>query len=285
MIAGLIMLIHERKGTLVDLWKYLRLSSKEWITLVASMQANNNEIIRTTGNELEASMESEKMFASIMATAQQKTDFLKSPAMQRSLEKSSFDINALTQGKTTLYVIIPADKLKSHYQWLRLVVSSGIQSVIRKRGERVTFILDEFPSLGPLKEISEFGLAAAAGYNLSFWMILQSLPQLQNLYKDNWQNFIANTAVRQWVGINDNFTAKYVSESIGTRGFLTYNKESGEAQSNTARPVMTPEEVKANTSSSMIVQIEQRPAEVVRKLAYFELETMESRYDANPYFA
>ncbi|MBX0289737.1 type IV secretory system conjugative DNA transfer family protein [Hymenobacter sp. HSC-4F20] len=282
-IAALIMHLQPTGGTLIDLWRLLRLDPKEWIELVAKMQVSDNEIISATGNEIEGMMANDKMFGSVMATALHHTDFLKSPALQRSLTKSSFNVNDLTKGSTVLYVIIPADKLKSHYQWLRLVVTTSIKATVRNHNLRVTFILDEFPSLGPLKEISEFGMAAAAGFNITFWMIAQSLPQLKNLYRDNWENFIANTSVRQYVGVNDNFTAEYVSRSIGNETFHTYNKESGQPVNVTARPLLTPDEVRAETEEMMIIQVDRRPTVLCPKIPYLAMPDVAGHYDENPY--
>ena len=282
-VAGLIMHIHQTGGTLIDLWRSLRLASEEWIALVAKMQVSQNEVVSSTGNEIEAMMQNEKVFGSVMASALQHTDFLKSPALQRSLAKSSFNVNELSNGDTTLYVIIPADKLKSHYQWLRLVVTTSIKATVRHYNKRVTFILDEFPSLGPLKEVSEFGLAAAAGFNISFWMIAQSLPQLKSLYGDNWENFIANTTVRQYVGIQDNFTADYVSHSIGNETVLTYKKATGEAVQSTARPLIAPEQMRNTLKDNMIIQVENRDTLVTSKVPYWHMLPLVNRHDENPY--
>lgn len=284
-IAGMIIHIKLNGGTLVDLWKYLRSSPDDWLKLVAKMQSSPDHIVSATGNEIESSMKSDKMFSSIMASALQNTDFLKSPALQTSLLKSSFDVTRLTKDATTLYIIIPADKLKSHYQYLRLVVATSMRAVVRNynKNMRVTFVLDEFAVLGPLKEVSEFGLSTAAGYNLSLWMILQSLPQLQTLYGDNWQNFIANTNVKQWVGVMDNFTADYVSHSLGANGFLTFQTDTGEVMSNTPRPVLNPEEVRSTTADRMIVQIEQRQTSIIHKQPYYKNPELVGRYDPNPY--
>ncbi|TGE04613.1 type IV secretory system conjugative DNA transfer family protein [Hymenobacter fodinae] len=283
-IAGLLLHIYHEKGAITYLWQALRLNSKEFASLINEMQYSQDEVVRATGRELESLAKSEKTFTSIMSHALDHTDFLKSPAMQRSLSKSSFNMDDLTDGKTTLYVILPADKLKSHSQWLRLVVTTCMRTSVRNHKERVTFLLDEFASLGTLKEVSEFGLAAAAGYNISLWMILQSLPQLQNLYEDNWQNFIANTSVRQYVGVSDNFTAEYVSKSMGQATIMTTDEKDRQTSYQTsARSVRTPDEVRYITDHNVILQIDRRPTTIMPKYPYFVNPALEGRHDPNPY--
>ncbi|MBO0358639.1 type IV secretory system conjugative DNA transfer family protein [Hymenobacter sp. BT186] len=284
-IAGLIIHIHSNKGTLIDLWRYLRLDDKAFAELVADMRYSQNPIVKVTGNELSNAMANDKMFASIIATALQHTDFLKSPALQRSMVKSNFNVNELSEGKTTMYVIIPADKLKSHSQWLRLVVTTSMRAVMRNHNRRVTFILDEFPSLGPLREISEFGLAAAAGYNISLWMILQSLPQLKNLYRDNWENFIANTAVKHYLGVSDNFTADYVSHSIGVSTIVTRTEGENSQTHSTQRQLFTADEVRIVSTESMIIQVDQKPTVIMGRNPYYLDETLLERADTNPMYS
>jgi type IV secretion system protein VirD4 len=83
------------------------------------MATSDNQVVKSTANEVAKLMKSPPTYGSVMAVALQYTDFLKSPSLQASLVKSSFDATSLSQGGITLYVVIPADKLKSHYQWLR----------------------------------------------------------------------------------------------------------------------------------------------------------------------
>lgn len=184
LISGLLMhlVLTEENPSLAKIWEWLRLSDTPFNNLIADMATSDNFIVKATGCEvMNIMIKSDKTFGSILSTAQQYTDFLKSPALQKSLETSSFDINQLSDGNTTLYVIIPADKLVSHYQWLRLVVTTALRAVIRNKNNRVTFILDEFAALGYISEIRT-ALSTYAGFNVTIWPILQSLIQLKDKY-------------------------------------------------------------------------------------------------------
>ncbi|MGI4886085.1 MAG: type IV secretory system conjugative DNA transfer family protein [Janthinobacterium lividum] len=287
LIAGLIMHIKQSDMTLNDLFSMLRLEESAFALLAKNLQSNPNPVIAATGNEIVSGLKNEKMFTSIMATALQYTDFLKSPALQYNMEKSSFEMADLTKGKTTLYIIVPADKLHSHYQWLRLISTCSMMTAVRHHDEKVTFLLDEFANLGNLPNVAS-GLAYMAGYNITLWMVLQSLPQLRNLYRDHWEDFIANTFVKQYVGIADNFTAEYVSQSTGGMTFMTVdegdksNPHSQTRYNSSQRLVMTPEEAKGNTENHILLQIGKAPTLVIPKRPYFLMEKLKTRAAANP---
>jgi type IV secretion system protein VirD4 len=218
-----------------------------------------------------------------MASVLQATDFLKSPAMQQGLT-SGFDPAILADGKTTIYVIIPADKLKTHYRWLRLVVTSLMRAVIRKPKKRVTFLLDEFAALGYISEI-EVALSTYAGYNVTVWPILQTLVQLENLYGSNWQTFISNCTVRQFFSVNDMFSANYVSEAIGHTSHVQTTRSLfwvKDAQS-TERLLITPDELRRESGKRIFMFIADLPPTYTEKLPYYKTEHLNLRADKNPY--
>lgn len=278
----------EEELTLSVLWQNLRLSSDEWLELLAAMALNEHPvsgpIIAGTANEILTIMEnSEKEATGIISTAQRWTDVFKSIPLRRSLEQSSFSINELSEGNTVLYVIIPADKLKSHSTWLRLVTTTALKAVVRNPNQRVLFCLDEFYALGYLPEI-EVALGTYAGYGITIWTIVQSLVQLQNLYGKNWENFIGNSAVIQAFGLNDNTTTRYISELAGKVSVPTFAKKNMSTPTgSSARPLITADEAR-RLSDAMLLFIENHGATVVPKLPYYEHKEWNKRAQPNPYY-
>lgn len=263
------------------IWKWLRLPQDQFDELLTDMAISDSEIVRATSSEYLGLLQTApKMFQSILSAAQEKTDFLKSPALQKSLAQSSFDIKNLTNGKTTLYVIIPADKLDSHYQWLRLVMTTALRSAVRRKNKRTTFLLDEFAALGYLPEIRT-ALSTYAGYNITIWTIVQDLGQIKNLYGDTWETFISNTAVRQFLSVSDVFSLEYLSSLIGTTTKVTYD-DKGSAHA-TSRPLVTPDEVRRASANNIFALIEQRPVATFPKIPYYEIPALNGTYDENPY--
>lgn len=293
-VTGLIMQIvttqEAEDRTLKTLWRWARLAGDDWDELIARMRLNddqvNGEIIRNAGNEVVKLMEAgEETFGSIISSVLQATDFLKSPALQESL-RSGYDPTALSDGDTSLYIIIPADKLQSHARWLRLIVTTTLRAVVRKPNKKVCFLLDEFAALGYLPEI-ETALSTYAGFEVTVWPILQSLIQLQGLYGENWETFTANTAVRQFFTINDNFTANYVSAAIGqTSHVVTSGSWFGSPGDSTAnqRPLVTPDEVRRGSAENIFAFLGGKPPTVFAKRPYYQIPELSGREDVNPYY-
>lgn len=293
-VTGLIMqIVTTEEGddrTLTTLWRWARYSGDDWDGLIAKMRRSkdpvNGLIIQTIGNEIVKLMEAgEETFGSIISNVLQATDFLKSPALQKSL-RSGYSPAELADGNTALYIIIPTDKLKSHSRWLRLLVTTTMRSVIRKPNKRVCFLLDEFAALGYLSEI-ENALSTYAGYEVTVWPILQSLIQLKHAYGDNWETFLANTAVKHYFAVNDNFSSDYISQAIGIATNVQTNKAwyGVESAESNQRPLVMPDEVRRGSADQIFAFFGSRPPIVFNKQPYYKMEDLEGRADINPYIS
>jgi hypothetical protein len=73
-----------------------------------------------------------------------------SDPMAGDLGRNGVDFRALKQRPVTVYVILPAERLREHSIWLRLVITSALRSLYSPRGVPVLFMLDEFAQLGHL---------------------------------------------------------------------------------------------------------------------------------------
>lgn len=287
---------YEKKDrTLVTLWGWLRMPEDQWGTLLEDMAVNDDpvcgEVVKKSATEVLRLMATgDKTWGIIFAYLLQGTDFIKSPALSNALQ-SGFDPYKLADGKTTVYVIIPADKLQSHARWLRLVVSTTMRSVIRKPNKNVCFLLDEFAALGYMPEVADVGLGLYAGYNITLWPVVQSLVQLNSIYHHNWENFIGNTAVRQFFNVNDNFTANYVSNAIGMTSNVQVNRAwwgTVSAKGN-QRLLVTPDELRRASGNNIFTFMGNAPVTYYKKKAYYEMPAFtdnngKRRYDDNPYY-
>ena len=59
----------------------------------------------------------------IMSNALTQTGFLDNPTLKRSLAASDFSFEDLCDGNTSIYLVLPVDKLKTYARWLRNPVS------------------------------------------------------------------------------------------------------------------------------------------------------------------
>jgi type IV secretion system protein VirD4 len=156
----------------------------------------------------------------VIATGINETNFSDSPPIQRDLSGPGFDWNLMKREIVTVYLVLPADRLESHANYLRLIVTSALRSLLRsppgKTLPPVLFILDEFAALGYLPPI-ENAAGIARGFGVQLWPILQDLNQLKALYRDRWQTFIGNAGLLTAFAPRDLFTAKYLSDLCGQK--------------------------------------------------------------------
>ena len=154
----------------------------------------------------------------VIATAINETRFLDSPPIKRDLSGPGFDWDVMKREIVTVYLVLPADRLETHANFLRLIVTSALRSLLRSPPSAtlppVLFILDEFAALGYLPAV-ENAMGIARGFGVQLWPILQDLNQLKALYRDRWESFVANTGLLTAFAPNDLFTARYLSELCG----------------------------------------------------------------------
>ena len=81
-------------------------------------------------------------------------------------------------------------------------------------GHPVLTVLDEFPALRRM-QVLENAVAQIAGFGVKLVFVVQTLAQLKDLYKDNWETLAANCGVKSFFCNDDHMTRDYVSKLIG----------------------------------------------------------------------
>jgi len=164
---------------------------------------------------------SPKQYESVLQVANRNTEFIDSPAMQRLLEASDFQLSELKTRPEglSLFLCLPQRYMNTHYRWLRMMISLTVTEMEKVRGRPATghpilMVLDEFAGLKRM-EIIETAAAQIAGYGVKLFFVLQSLEQLKAVYKDNWETFLANSGLKLFFNLEDNFSRDYVSKLIG----------------------------------------------------------------------
>lgn len=154
--------------------------------------------------------------ASIYSTAQTQTAPLDDVAAVT--DHSAFDLGRFKDTPSTLYVVLPAMRMGTHYRWLRLVVQLAMQAMERTPFERgrlpVWFVLEEFPILGHMRSI-ETAAGFMAGFGVKLVAVIQDLSQLQTHYPKSWETFLGNAGVVVAFGNADMTTAEYLSKRLG----------------------------------------------------------------------
>ena len=157
----------------------------------------------------------------MLSTAKRQTEFIESPAMMRSLETSDFSVSDLKTDPNgmSLFLSLPTRYMATHYRWLRMIVTLVLDEMERiahqpKSGWPVLVVLDEFPGLKRMQRIEEAN-AQIPGYGVKLVFVCQSLAQLKDIYKENWNSFIACSGVTIFGANQDEMTLKYISQRLG----------------------------------------------------------------------
>jgi type IV secretion system protein VirD4 len=199
-------------------------------------------------------------YSAIMANLAENTKFLSDPRIKDSTSSSSFSLKTLLDTLTTVYIVVPHDRILTHATWLRLVIAAAMQG-IKSRDKRVKphhrcmFLIDEFGSIGHIADIPR-DIALMSGYGLDFTLIVQGLDQLKDHYKEARGTILSNCAFKWFCFVNEIETAKYLSESLGKATVRTVGKSLStgqnpgggtEGQSTTygevGRSLLTPDEI------------------------------------------
>ncbi len=117
---------------------------------------------------------------SIVSTAMTQTRWLDSRLIKADTSKGVINFAAMTSPPTTIYLILPANRLATQSTWLRLVITSCLQQLIRDAvpGKVPTMLmLDEFANLGHLPMIENTNWSWS-GRTPSFSGSQQGMPLL-----------------------------------------------------------------------------------------------------------
>ena len=166
-------------------------------------------------------LNSPKQYESVLQVANRNTEFIDSPAMQRILGASDFQLSELKTRPEglSLFLCLPQRYMSTHYRWLRMMIALTVTEMEKVRGRPaaghpVLLVLDEFAGLKRM-EVIEHAVAQIAGYGVKMFFVLQSLEQLKAVYKDNWETFLANSGLKMFFNLEDHFSRDYVSKLIG----------------------------------------------------------------------
>lgn len=243
-----------------------------------------------------------KEVQSIASAAKIQTEAFDDPEIADNLASDeTFDFRDLKREPITVYLILPPDMMARHSKWLRLVLTSAIQAVLRprERGKpKVLFMMDEFFSLGHLEIISTVW-ALTRGYGVQMMPILQDLPQLKKLYPDMWETFIGMAEAVASFGPNDMTSAEWLSRRMGdtTQAIMSFNSGTNTdaagnsttsesyAHSSVKVPLAPPHKLFGLPAGHMVVTFDgHSDAALVEATGYYRIQQCALRARRNPYF-
>lgn len=160
----------------------------------------------------------EKEQGSVLSTARRHLKFLNYPEIRGVVQEHDFQLSDLKTKRTTIYLCLPASHIGTCSRWLRLFINLTLQSMEQTAATDmavpVLMVLDEFASLGKMRQIED-AAGQIAGFGVKLWPILQDLGQLKALYSERWETFMGNAGVLQFFGNNDLTTLEWIAKRCG----------------------------------------------------------------------
>ncbi|AWV20003.1 TraG/TraD family (plasmid) [Roseomonas mucosa] len=247
--------------------------------------------------------ESRDELDSIVSTAITQTRFLDSRPIAADLGKGSgFRFGAMKRRTITVYLILPAKRLRTHSGWVRLIVQAALNDLYETMPDRsrppVLMLLDELPAAIGNLPIVEDAMGLARGYGVQLWPVVQDLNQLKDLYEARWETFIANTGALLTFAPRDFSTADYLSKLSGMKtevvqslSYGSSDQASGSGSSENLSfstqgvPLFRPEALMGMAEGVALCfsHLAQGPV-ICRLPAYWEMEALRPHLAPNPYY-
>lgn len=142
------------------------------------------------------------------------------PEIASVMSTNNIDIEALGKKKTAIYCITPDSH--STFNFLATMffgqILQRLYDVADKNGgsldTQVFFMLDEFANTGRIPDFNQ-KISTSRSRKINISIILQSLDQLIDLYKDIHENIISNCDTQLFLGSQALKTCEYISKSLG----------------------------------------------------------------------
>lgn len=254
----------------------------------------------------------DETYSGIMANLSENTKFLSDPQIKAATARSSFDMADLIRKPTSVYLVIPPDRIDTQRTWLRLIVAAVMHTFRRypldqRPGHRCMVLMDEFPALGRMPDMPS-DIATMAGYGIDFTLIVQGIDQLKDHYGKAAAALLSNCAYKWFCNVLDLESAKYLSDTLGKTTVRTVGQPEGENQGpggasksegksygETGRLLLAPDEVLTlGRDVAIVLNPEGHPLYVhpvdywqlkdaFRHLAGRTLRFTTLRFDENPY--
>ncbi|MEK4031687.1 type IV secretory system conjugative DNA transfer family protein [Methylocystis sp. IM3] len=200
-----------------------------------------------------------------------------SPLICAVTEVSDFDVRDLRRKRMSIFIGSPLADLESYRPLIRILFQQIHDVLMRNlpgadEPHQVLLLLDEFYALGRMSSLAS-KIAVSAGYGFRMAIVLQNISQLDETYgKAMRETLVAGAALKLFVAINDNETAKYVSDALGTYTATHTTKMMGAGLSQSrvslghmAAPLRRPQELtRMAKDKSILLVANARPFEIAK---------------------
>lgn len=115
-----------------------------------------------------------------------------------------------------------------------------------KLDKQVNFILDEFPNIAQIPDF-EKKMATIRSRGINAFVIFQNITQLQNRYPEGkWEDILGNCDNHIFLGCNENTTAKFISDTLGSMTIKDFSESKDKYSFNPLEKKISEKYVKRN---------------------------------------
>ena len=280
--------------TLTEMWRIL--SSPRRLRQVIQEMLGSDAlcgVIADLGADLDFQVnDNPDQFADFRQGAMQALDIFDPVGrLGEAVSASDVDFGELKEGKVTIYVVIPENRIATHGSWLGLVTRHAISAVARSPGKsEVLFLLDEFANMGRLSGLAE-SLTALPGLGVRVWAFVQEFADLIRIYGPHTARTVLSQAeVKQFFAVQDDQLARTLSAALGQRTVKTrsYNlgqfetDEIGESLGETGRPLLSPDEIRMMKKDEQLLLIQALPPIRAKRIPFWFVAPWASWAQRNP---
>jgi type IV secretion system protein VirD4 len=220
------------RQTLAEVRRFLLEPEDKLRRLVEDMRFSSHELVVEAANNV-LGKSRDRGLPNLRDTLQSKFAMWSDERIIENVSGSDFDFADLKSGRATVYVEMPLEALEAYGPWVRVVLMSALDAMLRTRAQpdiSVLFVLDEFLALGPFEEFRN-AIRTHAGAGVRLWFFLQDLGSLELYYPNGgWKPFL-NCAVKQYFGTNDFGTAELISRDLGQKTVAYLSQSTGDSAS------------------------------------------------------
>lgn len=220
--------------------------------------------------------------SSVLSTAATGFQLYQDPIISKNTAVSDFKLDDVMnyEKAVSLYLVASSADRAILQPIFRLMLDfflrRNMKNLTERKKHKCLLLLDEFPQIGKIDQF-EMAIATMAGYQLRSLIIIQNLSQLYSIYgKDT--SIISNCAIRVFYTPNDDNTPKVISNMLGKETITVTSKsetsnlfKKNKSWQQTARDLMTVDEVLNLPESQEIVFINGKRPILAKKLLYYKI--------------
>ncbi len=206
----------------------------------------------------------DKTKQSIAISLVSKLSHFDTPNIKKITTTNDIDFQELGNEKTAIFVITPADH--STYDYILTIFFSQLLQTLyaqaNKNGgtlrNQVYLLLDEFANIGQIPDFNR-KLSTTRSLGISVSIIVQSLDQLEGLYKDTYENILGNCDTQIFLGSQSLKTCEYFSKSLGQKTIKFHSVSVTEAKGDGDKPSKSKSEQRQGRDLMTVDELKRMP--------------------------